>query len=628
MRRSKTIYWDQILEKIKTQPWASSLVNVMRQDFEDQIHRGPKDPPLEESEWGHHYFCKTCGIRLDFNITKPHIHTCPKCHKDYSGWPYDGAWRKIMHSVIVSNMERAAVLAHIPQADNKYKNYIHDTILFYANNYDKYPEHGKYAGIGKVYPQALSEAIFVIAIERILRMSADLNIFNESEYDAIGKLFFTPALHLIKPQINQINNIHAWMQASIAACANFLDDRDILKDTIYGRYGWLNQLEKGTFKEGIWYEISPTYHYYTLNALLSLAWIALENDIDLFENPTLKKMASNYVPLVYPNGKFPSYNDGWFESNIFDSCTVYEELSRFDHSFGSLLSWIYKNASPRPYSYLHSLFNNATKETGYARASIPALIYGPVSLPEPEEPVRKSFIYEDTGIAVLQNDKIRVSLKFTGNGGGHDHNDKNSIEVYANDELLSYDPGTSGYGISFTREWSRTSISHNMVCINNLLQKNSRATVLDYNDQSVCVQAQDAYRGVSLKRKISLKDDGFIDIYAVNCRVNSQIDWIFHCRGRIETRLPLKICKPFTEDNGYDQLFDLRQTVYDKEFNMSFISERQKLSIHFEGEENTRVIIGKCYGADKTDILSFIMLRRYGKDTQFSQQTSICCFDK
>jgi hypothetical protein len=133
-----------------------------------------------------------------------------------------------MHSAIVSNMERAAILAHMPQAEDKYKHYINYTILFYVNNYDSYPEHGKHAGIGKVYPQVLDESIFVMAIERILRMCTDLNIFNESEYHAIGQLFFIPALDLIRPQIGAIHNIHAWMQAAVAVCANFLDDKDLL----------------------------------------------------------------------------------------------------------------------------------------------------------------------------------------------------------------------------------------------------------------------------------------------------------------------------------------------------------------------------------------------------------------
>jgi len=623
MVKSKTICWEEILKKIDTQPWASSLVDAIKKDFEDHLSVWPKDPPMYRSEWGHYYFCPDCGVRLNFDMTSPHAHVCPECHKTYTGWPYDGSWCKIMHSAIVSNIERAAILAHIPNSDEKYKKYIYDNILFYANNYDKYDVYGKHAGKGKVFPQVLSEAIFVIAIERILRMSADLNIFSESEYDTIAKLFFKPALDLIRPQIRLIHNIHAWMQSAVAACANFLGDKDLLNEAIYGEYGWINQLEKGTTEEGIWYEISPTYHYYTLEALLSLTWVALENDINLFEHPTLKKMVLNYIKLAYPNGIFPSFNDGWFGQNIFSKCDIYEQLAIFEPSIEPLLSWMYENMKPLPYRHLNSLFGYGTSATGYSRASLAALVYGSANLPKAEPPARKSFLFKDTGIAVLQNDDVRVTLKFTGDGGGHDHNDKNSVEVYAYDKLISYDVGTTGYGIPFTREWSRTPIAHNMVCINGQPQKRSKAKVLSYDEKNVCAQANDAYEGVCLERSISLNENGFNDVYRVKCDKESQIDWIFHCKGEIKTDLPLMNREPFKEENGYDQLFDLKYTNLDNEFTVSFLYEGCRLDMHFEGAKDTEVIIGKCFGIDKTDILSFIMLRRQGKETVFSQQTSI-----
>jgi hypothetical protein len=628
MKISKTINWDLIIKKVQTQPWASALINLLREDFNEHRKLWPIDPPLDESAWGHYYFCSDCGARLNFKINEPHKHSCPKCNKAFSGYPYDGAWCKIMHSTIVTNMERAAILAHMTDADKKYQSYIHDTILFYALNYDKYPVHGKHAGKGKVYPQVLSEAIFVISIERILRMCADLSVFNEAEYNAIGQLFFLPALNLIKPQINAIQNIHAWMQSSVAACGSFLGDKAILEESIYSEFGWLNQLEKGVSKEGIWYEISDTYHYYSLNAFLSLAWIALENDIDLFKTPSLQKMAANYISFAYPDGRLPAWNDGWFGSDIFSTSAVYEQLSVFNPSYGALLSWMYENMPPKAYAPLNALFNDETKPTGYTRSSLAALLYGPVDLPKATKPLKNSFLYEDTGIAVLQNENIRISFKFSKNGGGHDHNDKNSIEFYANDEYLSYDPGTTGYGIPFTADWCRTSLAHNMVCINYQRQKNSSAKLLNFNDKSVSASADEAYDGVFLKREIKLKDNGFDDIFTVQCKEPSQMDWIFHCKGQPETDLKLESAAPFTQENGYNMLFDLQQAVTDRNFNISFITEKQKLNMKFEGAGNTQIIIGKCFGSNKTDILSFVMLRRYGVETVFSQNTAISLLNK
>ena len=611
------------MHKIDTQPWASALVHVLARDYETHVNAYPCDPPLDRSEWGHLFFCDQCGVRLDFNITEPHKHICPDCGKTFSGYPYDGAWIKIMHSTIVTNMERAAILAHMPAASKKYERYLHDTVLFYADHYKDYSENKKYAGIGKIYPQGLSEAIFVIAMERIWRMTADLGIFTEAESQRIGKDFFLPALNLIRPQIKQIHNIHAWMNSAVAACANFLGDKELLKETIYGKNGWFDQLEKGITREGIWYEVSITYHYYTLHALVSLAWIALENDIDLFRTPDLKKMAAVYIPLAYPDGRFPAYNDGWFHSNLFQECALFEELSYADHSLEPLLYRMYGNMDPVPYCSLHSLMSSKTNTTGYARASLAALLYGAETLSKADEPKPGSFLYRDTGIAVLQNDHIRVGLKCTGEGGGHDHNDKNSIEVYAYDKLLSYDPGTSGYGLPFNRNWSRTSLAHNMVCVNCQRQRNSKGRILEYSGDYVSAQAEDAYEGVFLTREISLMENGFKDIFHVKCDKRSKIDWIFHCKGSMVTTLSLSDREVFQEENGYNQLFDLKHAFTDNDFSIIFRDQGLQLTMQFSGSKGTEVVTGKCYGADREDILSFVMLRREEKETRFIEQTAV-----
>jgi len=623
MERSKILDWHSIQSKCNNQPWAASLISQLKQDYDAHMDIWPHDPPLRCSEWGHYYFCNQCGVRLEFSITEPYRHICPACGKVFSGYPYDGAWCKIMHSTIMTNMERAAILAHVTDSIQKYKTYIHDTVLFYADHYKDYSENKKHAGIGKVFPQGLSEAIFVIAMERILRMTVDLDIFTEAEYSRIGEGFFLPALKLIRPQINRIHNIHAWMNSAVAACASFLGDKKLLKESIYSNNGWFEQLEKGTSKEGIWYEVSVSYHYYTLNALLSLAWIAFENGIYLFDVPGLRNMATAYIPLVFPEGKLPAYNDGWFEASLFHQCALYEELSYSDQSFLPLLSWIYENMEPEPYSCLHSLFNSKTSITGYSRSSLAALLYGAETLPKAEAPKRKSFFLPDTGIAVLQNDTIRVNLKCTGDGGGHDHNDKNSIEVLAYDKLLSYDPGTSGYGLAFNKEWSRTSLAHNMVCIDYQRQKNSKGKMLVCRDDYVSARADDAYEGVSLIREILLKKDGFKDTFTVECEKASQIDWIFHCKGSIETALPLSAREGFKEENGYNQLFELKHAFFDKDFSISFREENLSLVMQFSGEKDTEIIVGKCYGANLNDILSFVMLRRYKKETKFIQETNI-----
>lgn len=624
MKKKTGVEWDNVVYKIQKEPWAAELYRILKEDYEENTRIFPKQPPLEESAWGHFYFCSDCGIRLRFDALSPKEHVCPLCGKIYTGMPYDGSWVKGMHSSIISNMERAVILAHAEKERSQYLNYIHDTIMFYVNHYDKYPVHGQQAGKGKVFPQVLSESIFVIAIERLIRLCEPLPVFSGHELKAIGEYFFKPAAELIKPQVfKNIHNINVWMQGGIAACASFLKDREMLEEAIYGEYGWINQLEKGTSEEGIWYEVSGTYHFYTLNAFLSLAWIANDNDINLFAHPALQRMALNYLPLAYPNGMLPSYNDGWFGGNIAEICPLYEQLSYFDKSYNPLLEELYRNMEEEPYRQLNELFNRLNRTTGYARASLAALLYGPARLDNYESMERKSFVYKDIGMAVLQNDNLRVSLKFTKDGGGHDHKDKNSIEVYAGGELISYDVGTSGYGIAFTGEWCQSSLAHNMVCINYERQQRSDGELLYAEDNKVCAAANHAYEGVTLAREITLLEDGFKDVYEVKNSRPSQMDWMFRCKGTIESDLKLIDREQFSCGNGYNYLFNLKKADTSDGFHIKFITGNCDLHMDFQGEKDTEVVIGNCYGKDRADIQSFVMVRRYGMDTDFSQCTRI-----
>ena len=109
----RTINWPEVRQKIESADWAKACFNQIKEDFAFISEVCPSLPPLEPSEWAHYYYCPDCAVRLSFSFDEPHHHYCPLCHKDVSGGNYDGAWRKAVHGSIVSNLERAAVLANL-----------------------------------------------------------------------------------------------------------------------------------------------------------------------------------------------------------------------------------------------------------------------------------------------------------------------------------------------------------------------------------------------------------------------------------------------------------------------------------------------------------------------------------
>ncbi len=604
----KAISWEGVAKNAES-AWGARIVETIKREYAEHNDKYNEPPTLLRSEWGHHYYCESCGVKLIFDILKPHSHVCSGCGREHTGYPYDGTWRKYLHNAIMQNMERAAILSHLEKGQiDGYKQYIHDNILFYANHYDQYEPYGKHAGIGKVYPQSLSEAIFVINFERIMRMSEDLNIFTEAELTIIGEKFFRPAAELIKPQIDKIHNIHAWMQGALAAAASFLKDKDALNEAIYGELGWVNQLDKGTTKEGIWYEISDCYHYYTISALTGLAWVAYENGIDLFANEKYRLMMTNFPKLAYPDGTLPALNDGWFGGSLLSRAPLYEELSCVMPELLPILSGFYGDDADRN------------------RTSLQALLYGKTELPAPTHAKPESFVFEDTGIAVLQNDRLRVSLKFSGDGGGHDHNDKLSIELFANGRYLSYDPGTTGYALPFTKQWSRTSLAHNMLCVDGKPQNRCAAVLCRFDNSFVSAFTDKAYDGFRLMRELRLLHNGFIDYFtAVTSDESSHtFDWIFHCKGSLSSDLVFAPIEPgdLFEGNGYDQLADVKKAAVKNAFHVVFRHDDIEVIMRFD-LANATVFTGRCYGANMVDIMPFIMIRQTGSSMKLRQTTTI-----
>lgn len=615
-----TIDWNQIREKVKNCDWARACSEQIKRDFEDITRICPPLPPLEPSEWAHYYYCPDCAARLTFSFDEPHDHYCPVCHRDVQGEVYDGAWRKAVHGSIVSNLERAAVLANIEKDNTVYIEYLRRIILFYADHYRGYTVHGGHAGKGKVMPQSLTEAIFLIALEQILRMVSNLNLFTEQEWQHIQQDLFAPGAELICPQIHIIHNIHAWMISSICACTSVLEDKEMLHDAIYGPLGWLEQLEKGVNEDGIWYEISPGYHFYAMQALLSGAKIAKENGIPVYQNPRLLKMGEGICKLAYPDGSLPSYNDSGSSVNIGKYPHLLEELYSLqnDSTCESLLDFAYKNAPIHGCTPINALVDYMeTPSNGFARNSISALLYGKPELSRVSSSPRESVLLKYSGIAVLRNDDLRVALKFSSNCQMHDHCDKLSLEVARGSERLCCDTGTAGYTANLTNEWCRTPLAHNMVVIDQKRQEFCNARLIGYAPDMVEACADASYPGVILTRKIQMIPSGFEDIFTVRSEEEHCIDYSFRCTGRIFCSLATEPADPFTERNGYNQLMNLRRAETDQSFAITWQTDKTQVILEMEGCPGTELFLADCYGVDRTQPQTILLLRRRGNQTIF-----------
>jgi tetratricopeptide (TPR) repeat protein len=541
---------------------------------------------------------------------------CPQCGTVYKGKSFDEAWKNPVHGSIAVNLERAAILAHLYPEDHRYPDYVRRTFLYYADHYLSYEVYGEHAGRGRIFPQCLAESLFVMDMEFILRMAGDLHLFTEEELLRIKEGFFRPAGELLLAQISVIHNIHVWMNGAVAAAAHVLQDRQWLELALDGPFGLLQQMEKGITEEGFWYEISPTYHFYTLTALMGAAWIARANGRDLFGNSLLAKMLQVPLELVYDNGELPAYNDSWYGRTLYQYAGIYEQAGNIYPEMAAALPRIYNGCHTGSYGHMTALgYLMPTPDSGYARHSTAALLFGPAELPEHRDIDYPSRVFPSTGIGILENRRMRAGLKFTRSCGGHEHFDKLSLDLFAGGVPVSPDLGTSGYGIAMTQLWHKAPASHNTVIVNGMRQNACGAELLHWGGDSIRACTKEAYPGVLLMRSLELADWGLTDHFTVECPEEAVLDWVFHCQGRLigvvceGNAQELDPAVPFEQGNGYDQIKELHTVRLDESWSISWQTPAGVLTLQVEAEKGTQVFTGRGFGPSGWD-LGMLIIRR------------------
>ncbi len=620
---SKVYKWERVRARAASQGWAKKSLELLRESFEQVKTGWPGDPPIEQTEWTHHYSCPTCGGHLLIELERAREHECPACHQVYTGQPYDGAFLASVHAQIAQNLEYAAILAHLMPDPAPYVAYIRRYTLFYASNYTKlWHVHGKAAGQGRIMPQCLTEAIFIITIEKMLRMVGDLSVFTEDELAMMRSSYFAPALELMRSETavfrgGEIHNIQAWMVSAIGACAHALGDDQAWEDALNGRNRWFDQLRKGTSEEGLWYEISPGYHFYTLNALTAMALIAKERGMDLMNDPRLKRMVLAPFELVYPDMRMPAYNDTSYETSLAVNAVFLEPHVQTNPEIGKWLAWLYTDEKPRAFSHDNPLPTLWSNPRVVGRAGINALVLGVDELPVPETVKLGSRCLKDAGIAVLEGEKLRVGLKCTPFCGWHDHFDKLAVDVFASGRRFSPDLGTGPYAIPLTGKWNRASIAHNMLTVDGKPQAKCAIDSLTFDENRCAGVAANAYPGVVLERRLALTPEGFDDVFTAQSDEEHVYDWTFHGDGEMSLSVPMNHAPLFEAVNGYDTLWDVMTATPDGDVSAVFQTEYGSMTLLIKAAPGTVVFTAKAHRQDGLSGTNMLIVRRNGKCARF-----------
>ena len=575
------------------------------------------EPPREKAGLYHNYFCPDHALELVFDSNEPKAHRCPHDSRIYSGEPYDSTWRWFVNNRLSTMTFKLAFMWRL-DGKEEYLVRVKEILLGYADAYPGYPlDPEKPYGQGKATFQSLDEAVWLIPLVRAYDLIRE-QMTPDTQKKVENDLLRAGAQHILEQKYHRIHNIECWHNAAIGAVGICLGDSDLVRIAVEDEFGFHHLLKEGVRDDGLWWEGSTSYHFYTIAALMTHVQISEETDDSLGRSERLKKMFRAPIDLAYPDLRLPATNDCWFFTSLLaDVCHGVPAASGFyEVAYGwyedPIFAWVLNR------NYTHQ-----------SRDSLEALLYGK-DLPEARDPALVGKNFGSSGLAFLrsQNSPERENyllLKYGPHGGSHGHPDKLSICFYTLGYAISPDLGTPGYGINLHSSWYQQTLSHNTVIIDAVSQSPAEGGLIAFDssmgtdfgvaDARVSWE-EEPYSGVSMRRTILWREDYFIDLFRVECDRERQIDWVCRFRGKLEQDL-YNEKRVKLEGDGYSHISQPALKVADGPTHLQWCMPESNLSLFLPYEVGTNIIQGQVPFNPSSENSDILIRRRHSRSTTF-----------
>lgn len=624
-RRAVFLNPDQLAEarrRVNEYAWARQILMSLRREA-DQWLQDPLSVPTGPSAYGHDYVDPRNGARLRYDPKRPHEHVSPVDGTVFTGEPYDGVWRAITHDRI-ANAAQTLALVYALTGEEVYGQAAADILREYAKVYPGLEPRGRggsverFVGIGKVHVQALDEAVWVLPLARAYDLVRDAPFLSPDEAAEIEKNVFKEAADLLRPQTwISLSNIHAWQNAALTTLGFLLNDESLVRFALSNWYSGFEQQLLGVRRDGLWWEISLGYHFYTLNAFKNLVMTLIAAEYPVGDLSALKAMFDAPFGLLDPDLNLPAINDSGA-----GSITTADKLALYEVGYALFQDPKYANLLNVSYSFL-----------GRRRSSVEALIYGAVDLSAPVRGVAgtESVLYKESGLAVLRAGRNYALFKFGPHGGSHGHRDKLHFVLHARGNLISPDLGTPSYGAALYRTWYKETLAHNTVSVDGASQRESMGGTLDWwqpHGELVGASAsvQDAYPGVVHRRSVALTADLFIVVDQLRSSERHTYDWTYRNVGRLVPELaergeaegePVELRG---RSPAYQELQDEVAFAVEARTSAALLWQGgggSEVRLHLVGSSPVTLITAKGPGVAPTETMDMVIARQEGESAWY-----------
>lgn len=583
----------------------------------ENVLRRPLSLPPEGGQHNQWYQCFSCQTGL-ITIDSKH-HRCPVCGETYSGYPYDNVLYKHAHVRLSFDLE-ACAWAYALTGDTRFAQRTRDILIAYAERYSTYPYHSANmakrtdspdSSGGHVFEQTLSEASWVTRVCVAYDLVRRSPVFTATDHSTIRSRLLLKVFQNIAKNPKGRSNWQTWHNAAIVSIGGVLHDETLVRRALEDREnGFFRQFENSILPNGMWYEKSWAYHFYSLKAIEVIAETARRLGFDLVSMPKLQKMYS--LPFEYRmvDGTLPRFGDS---TTITIPGGVYEAAYYWwkNPIFISVLS-----SAPNWKSIMYGRKTDVTKTrwTKWYQSIVEMPFFRHLRTASTTDAQCRSIHLKDSGHAILRingRDGCSSAVLSHGSfGGEHGHLDQLSFVYYALNQELGVDPGravSQAYRLPVHRDWYRSTISHNAVLVDRKPQRpaSGLAELFAESDSMAVASAYtvEAYPGIRQHRLLVLRP-GFLIVSDVMVGMDGNshtYDWVYHNRGHRIICNAVSTASEHYPLQGFEYVTDARQGDTDHMIRATFELGELRIALTMNSSRGTKVLTGMGIGESSND---------------------------
>ena len=576
----------------------------------DRVVGQPATFPPRGGQHNQWYQCEACQIALK-TVDDTH-HQCPRCKKVYSGEPYDDVIFAHQHGANLRNMREAA-WAYAITGKRGYADFAARVLLGYAERYTKYTYHdssrrtGEKAGRsgGHLAEQTLNEACSMAGdIAPAYDLIHDSGALSAADHQAVRAGLLAPMLKNIEKNHAGKSNWQTWHNAAFIWGGALVEDAAWVRRAIEDpANGFLYQMNVSVTADGMWYENSWGYHFYTLQAMVAIAEGARRLGVDLWHHPALAKMFTLPARYTMADGSLPRFGDD-------------------------------VRSSPASATYLveqayHALKDPALEPLLPSRPNLETVLFGRQASARDRPRIAGSEVFRGAGHAILRtagDAGLSAAITFGPYGGFHGHLDKLTFVLFGFGKELGVDPGraaSQAYRLPIHRDWYKATLGHNAVLVDGASQKPAEGKLESFaaNDAYAAVVAgcDAAYDGVAQRRLLVMTPTYLLVFDDLASDKPRRYDWIYHGRGASAA------CPAATADGkvgekypGQEYIQNVKAGAADGPVRVAFAGADVTTHLLAAAAPRTEVRIGDGPGASILDRVPLAMISRQGAAARFA----------